>query len=160
MPTTTFRSSYRYHITLRTYNLSAHATGANESMRALRVYIFTDGASQRTYVFVAHVTVRRRALLHVHPTSHGTLVPSSCAPSSYQVAAWCREVHWLKSALAARDKVWACARASVMCASRFCLLFATTTVYAPCHVHNPGGQTIHCSQCSRPVSPSRWVYQV
>ena len=127
MPTTTCRSSYRYHITLRTYNLSAHATSANESMRALRVYIFTDGASQRTYVFVAHVTVRRCALLHVHPTSHGTLVP--CAP--YQVAAWCREVHWLKSALAARDKVWACARASVMCASRFCLLCATTTVYAP-----------------------------
>ena len=151
MPTTTCRSSYRYHITLRTYNLSAHATSANESMRALRVYIFTDGASQRTYVFVAHVMVRRRALLHVHPTSHRTLVP--CAP--YQVAAWCREVHWLKSALAARDKVWA--RASVMCASRFCLLCATTTVYAPCHVHNPGGQTIHCSQCRRPVSPSRWV---
>ena len=153
MPTTTCRSSYRYHITLRTYNLSAHATSANESMRALRVYIFTDGASQRTYVFVAHVTVRRCALLHVHPTYQRVPRPLCPLPSGRMVQG---------SALAEvcvgrRVKVWACARASVMCASRFCLLCATTIVYAPCHVHNPGGQTIHCSQCRRPVSPSRWV---
>ena len=80
-------------------------------MRALRVYIFTDGASQRTYVFVAHVTVRCRALLHVHPTSHGTLVP--CAP--YQVAAWCEEVHWLRSALAARDSMGMCKSEREVC---------------------------------------------
>ncbi len=48
--------------------------------------------------------MKRRALLHVHPTSHRTLVP--CTP--YQVAAWCGEVHWLKSALAARDSVGMC----------------------------------------------------
>ena len=48
--------------------------------------------------------MKRRALLHVHPTSHRTLV--LCTP--YQVAAWCGEVHWLKSALAARDSVGMC----------------------------------------------------
>lgn len=37
MPTTTCRSSYSYHITLRAYNLSARATGTNESILTLRV---------------------------------------------------------------------------------------------------------------------------
>ncbi len=94
MPTTTCRSSYSYHITLRTYDLSARATvtGANESMRALRVYILTDGASQRTYASAAFGRAGAfgaRWYLHWHAIVSSRAVQSRASARSQALDATC-----------------------------------------------------------------------
>ena len=54
--------------------------------------------------FSLHMSGEASRTTSCAPDSHPTLVP--CTP--YQVAAWWGEVHWLKSALAARDSVGMC----------------------------------------------------